>query len=175
MLYFTAWSIYTPSRSEVFIRQPFLCPAGCTRIIYKFNISLWNCFRKILGYVFAGSAMLTLIALSEMPTLLRAFGNRRLLLGLLIVNFTALFMVTHGNQAGQVGGILFYLISNNLIVFTFDIFVEHFSKIKIPVSCVAFILLLSTVRGYLHHYWPACYWLLVGTICSTASVWHLSS
>jgi MFS family permease len=85
---------------------------------------------KIVAYVFAGSAILTLIALSEMPTLLRAFGNRRLLLGLLIVNFTALFMVTHGNQAGQVGGILFYLISNNLIVFTFDIFVEHFSKNK---------------------------------------------
>lgn len=81
-----------------------------------------------VGLIFTASAVLIIIGLGEMPQWLRAFGNRRVLLLLLIVNFITLLGITSfGKPVIQLISFLFYLATSNLIVFCFDIFIEHFS------------------------------------------------
>lgn len=83
---------------------------------------------SIVGIAFTVSALFTLVGLSSIPKIISRFGNKHTLLALLVLNFIALLGITsHGNPTIQLIGFLGYLITNNLIVFSFDIFVQHFS------------------------------------------------
>lgn len=84
---------------------------------------------KVVGLIFSVSSLTTLIILSLLPKLVAWLGNRRALLVILIVNFTALLCVIgHSNQVIVLGAFLIYLATANVVTVTFDIFIEHVSS-----------------------------------------------
>jgi len=86
---------------------------------------------SIVGIAFTVGALLTLIGLTFIPKIISAYGNKHTLLALLVLSFIALLCMTRfGNPILQLVGFILYLITNNIIVFTFDIFVQHFSDAK---------------------------------------------
>ena len=86
---------------------------------------------SIVGIIFTASAIVTLLALSLIPKVISKFGNKFTLLGLLVISFLSLVALTSfGRPTLQLIGFIFYLVTNNVIVFSFDIFVQHLSDSK---------------------------------------------
>ncbi len=86
---------------------------------------------RFVGFVFTGGALLTLVSLVFMPRLIRIFGNRRVLLVILIANFLALIEMVHQSSPHAViVAFVAYLLTNNLAIVTFDVFIEHLVEEK---------------------------------------------
>lgn len=82
---------------------------------------------KFVGILFTIASLITLILLSKISNILKYFGNRKLILLLLIINMTSLVgLITSINP--YVIGIAFITLmtTNTLIIFCIDIFIEHF-------------------------------------------------
>lgn len=84
---------------------------------------------KYVGVIYAIAAILTLGLLSKSSSILKSFGNRRLTLVFLVANMVSLLglITLHNIYAISVSFILF-LITNTLVFFCFDIFIEHFGN-----------------------------------------------
>jgi MFS family permease len=86
---------------------------------------------KYVGILFTVASFITLILLSKSSSILKHFGNRKLILWLLLINMTSLVgLITSVNP--YVIGISFISLSttNTLIIFCLDIFIEHFGNTK---------------------------------------------
>lgn len=86
---------------------------------------------KYVGILFAIASLVTLVFLSKSVNILKHFGNRKFILYSLLVNMLSLVgMITSKNP--YIIGSSFVLLSatNTLIVFSIDIFIEHFGDPK---------------------------------------------
>ena len=86
---------------------------------------------KYVGILFAIASFVTLVFLSRSVNILKHFGNRKFILYALLVNMLSLVgMITSKNP--YIIGSSFVLLSatNTLIVFSIDIFIEHFGDPK---------------------------------------------
>ncbi len=86
---------------------------------------------KLIGFVFAAGALVTLIGLEWIPLLLRRAGNVRTTSLLILLSVTVLLGL-HLSVALPAGLVvllfILYNATNNLVSYCFDLFVEHFSK-----------------------------------------------
>lgn len=86
---------------------------------------------KYVGLLFAIASLVTLFFLSKSVNLLKHFGNRKFVLYSLLINMLSLAgMITSKNP--YIIGSSFVLMSatNTLIIFSIDIFIEHFGDPK---------------------------------------------
>ena len=86
---------------------------------------------KYVGILFAIASIVTLLFLSKSVNVLKHFGNRKFILSSLLVNMLSLVgLITSKNP--YVIGTAFVLMSatNTLIIFSIDIFIEHFGDPK---------------------------------------------
>jgi MFS family permease len=84
---------------------------------------------QIVGILYSVGSFITLFGLSFIPKVTSRFGNYRTTLGLYIFSGICLFLVGVGiAPLVTIIAFVFYLCANNLIVFSTDIFVEHYAK-----------------------------------------------
>jgi MFS family permease len=86
---------------------------------------------KYVGILFAIASLVTLLLLSKSVNVLKHFGNRKFILYSLLVNMLSLVgMIASKNP--YIIGSSFVLLSatNTLIIFSIDIFIEHFGDSK---------------------------------------------
>jgi MFS family permease len=84
---------------------------------------------KFVGLLYTLSSIATLLMLSKSANILKYFGNRRLTLGLLLVNMLSLVgMITSRNVYIVGASFVAFVSTNTMILFCIDIFIEHFSK-----------------------------------------------
>lgn len=110
-----------------------------TSFIFSFNLALTAYINSSfisnyinesrIGLIFSIAAFVTFIGLQYLPHILEAIGNRDLALSLLFLAMFSLFMlVVAKNPIVITGFFILYIASNNLMVYSLDIFVEHFSQ-----------------------------------------------
>ncbi len=110
-----------------------------TSFIFSFNLALTAYINSSfisnyihesrIGLIFSIAAFVTFIGLQYLPHILEAIGNRDLALSLLFLAMFSLFMLVVGkNPIVVTGFFILYIASNNLMVYSLDIFVEHFSQ-----------------------------------------------
>lgn len=81
--------------------------------------------------LYIGAAILTILGLSEMPRVLKRFGNYRSTLALSLLGFISLiFLAFTENINLVVISFVVYFLSTNFIVTTLDIFIEDFTISK---------------------------------------------
>ena len=86
---------------------------------------------NLVGLLFSIGALATLIGLSIIPRFTARFGNYKTTLGLYITSGSLLFLVGMSFSPWvTLGAFVFYLCANNLIIYSTDIFVEHYAKRK---------------------------------------------
>ena len=84
---------------------------------------------EFVGVLYSIAAIITLLLLSELPKFLNRFGNKKSSCCFILLNMLCLLMLSFGSSRILVlGAFILYLISNSLIIFSVDIFFEHFSK-----------------------------------------------
>lgn len=110
-----------------------------TSFIFSFNLALTAYINSSfisnyidesrIGLIFSIAAFATFIGLQYLPHILEVIGNRDLALSLLFLAVFSLFMlIVAKNPMVVIGFFILYIASNNLMVYSLDIFVEHFSK-----------------------------------------------
>lgn len=83
---------------------------------------------NVVGLLFTLGSVLTIIALAEMPRVLNQIGNRKALLGLLALDALALVGLIVFKEPYLVGPIFaIYLAVNTLIIFSIDVFIQHYT------------------------------------------------
>jgi MFS family permease len=83
---------------------------------------------KTVGLIFTVAAILTLILLSELPTLARRYGNHIVLIALLASNGLTLLGLVFIREATLLSFIMMaYLSLHAVIMMSFDIFIEEYS------------------------------------------------
>jgi len=84
---------------------------------------------RAVGLIYTFGALLTFVGLMIIPRLIKKLGNTRALLGVLAINLLALFIFASG-ILGKLNILFFlaFMVTNSLVIFCFDIFVEHFSS-----------------------------------------------
>jgi MFS family permease len=83
---------------------------------------------NVVGLLFTTGSVLTIVALAEMPKILKRFGNRKTLLTLLGLNALALVGLIVFKLPYLVGPLFaVYLTLNTLIAFSIDIFIQHYT------------------------------------------------
>lgn len=86
---------------------------------------------KYVGILYTLSSIATLLLLSKSANILKYFGNRRLILILLLVNMLSLVgMITSTNPYIVASSFVVFVSTNTQILFCIDIFIEHFSRNK---------------------------------------------
>ncbi len=84
---------------------------------------------QYVGLLYALGSIVTLICLTHTPRLLNAIGNRKSTLVFLILNMFSLIGLATAENAVLVSVcFIIYLMTNNCLIYCFDIFVEHYSK-----------------------------------------------
>lgn len=110
-----------------------------TSFIFSFNLALTAYINSSfisnyihesnIGLIFSIAAFATFIGLQYLPHILGAIGNRDLALSLLFLAlFSLCMLIIAKNPIVVTGFFILYIASNNLMVYSLDIFVEHFSK-----------------------------------------------
>src|SRR5680860_753605 len=92
-----------------------------------------------VGLLYTIGSIITLILLSTSSGILKHFGNRRFILGLLLINMVSLVgLITSPNSF--IVGISFisFITTNTLVLLCIDIFIEHFGDINV----------IGKVRGF---------------------------
>lgn len=85
-----------------------------------------------VGLLYTIGSIITLILLSTSSTILKHFGNRRFVLGLLLINMLALAgLITSGNSFIVGLSFISFITTNTLVLLCIDIFIEHFGDIKV--------------------------------------------
>jgi len=86
---------------------------------------------KYVGILFTISSLVTLLLLSKSVNLLKHFGNRKFILWSLIVNMISLVGMIVSKDPYVIGTSFVTLTATNtLIIFSIDIFIEHFGDPK---------------------------------------------
>ncbi len=86
---------------------------------------------KYVGLLYTIAAVITLILLSLSSTILKHFGNRRFIIGSLVINMIALIgLITSTNPYIIAIGFISLLTTNTLVFLSIDIFIEHFGNPK---------------------------------------------
>ncbi|MEI6660379.1 MAG: MFS transporter [bacterium] len=86
---------------------------------------------KYVGILFTIAAIITLYLLSTSARLLKEFGNRTMVLWLLLLNMMALVgMINSLNPIVIAISFIVLSTTNSLVLFSLDIFIEHFSNPK---------------------------------------------
>ncbi len=84
---------------------------------------------KYVGVLYTTAAIITIIFLSVSTNILKHFGNRKLITGLLFINMISLaFLITSLNPWLTAISFILILITNVLISLCLDVFVEHFGN-----------------------------------------------
>lgn len=110
-----------------------------TSFIFSFNLALTAYINSSfignhlgethVGIMFSLAALATFIGLQYLPKILTHTGNRKAALMLLSTGIFSLWMLINQNNPLLIGiFFVLYIASNNLMVYSLDIFVEHFSK-----------------------------------------------
>jgi MFS family permease len=82
-----------------------------------------------VGLLYTVGAIITIILLSSSSNLLKYFGNRRLVLWLLLINMLSLAcLITSSNSKFIAISFVSILTTNTLIALCIDIFIEHFGN-----------------------------------------------
>jgi MFS family permease len=82
---------------------------------------------KYVGMVYTLASLIALILLTRSAHLLQYFGNKKLILWLLLVNMLALVgLITIKSPLAIVASLISFLATNTLISLCLDIFIEHF-------------------------------------------------
>ncbi|KKS44599.1 hypothetical protein A3I25_02805 [Candidatus Nomurabacteria bacterium RIFCSPLOWO2_02_FULL_42_17] len=82
-----------------------------------------------VGLIYTFGALLTFVGLTAIPRLVKKLGNTRALLSILIVNLLTLVVFASGIFGKlNIPFFLAYVVTNSLVIFCFDIFIEHFSN-----------------------------------------------
>lgn len=86
---------------------------------------------KYVGLLFTAASLVTLILLSRSVNILKHFGNRKFILWSLVVNMISLVGIITSKNPYIIGS-SFVLLSatNTLVIFSLDIFIEHFGNPK---------------------------------------------
>lgn len=86
---------------------------------------------KYVGLLYTLSSVLTIYLLSKSTSLLKNFGNRRLIIYLLLLNLISLLLLISFNGPLLIGvSFISILTTNTLISLCIDIFIEHFGNPK---------------------------------------------
>ena len=86
---------------------------------------------KYVGLLFAVSSLVTLIFLSRSVNILKHFGNRKFILWSLVVNMLSLVGIIVSKNPYIIGTSFVLLnATNTLVIFSIDIFIEHFGDPK---------------------------------------------
>lgn len=86
---------------------------------------------KYVGILYTFSYLLALVLLSKSSTILKHFGNRRLILWLLVGNMLSLVGLITSSSAYIIGAsFIVFIVTNSLIFLCLDIFIEHFGNKK---------------------------------------------
>lgn len=84
-----------------------------------------------VGILYTGAFILTLFLLIKSSTILKNFGNRRLVITFLIINMISLVgLITSYNSYLISIAFILFLTTNTLVYFCIDIFIEHFGTPK---------------------------------------------
>jgi MFS family permease len=84
---------------------------------------------RAVGFLFAGAALLTIIALEILPLSIEKIGARITTGFVLLSSLATLIILTNANDARSAGlFFVLYTTCNTLAIFCFDIFIGHFSK-----------------------------------------------
>lgn len=83
--------------------------------------------KEYVGVLYTVASIVTLLLLSNTSVILKYFGNRRLILLFIIGNMTALAtLITTDKPLYVASAFIMFLVTNTLVLFCIDIFVEHF-------------------------------------------------
>ena len=86
---------------------------------------------KYVGILYTISSLVTLLLLSKSSNILKYFGNRRLILWLLLINMLSLVgMITSKDPYIVATSFVVFVSTNTQIFFCIDIFIEHFGDNK---------------------------------------------
>ena len=84
---------------------------------------------KYVGLLYTTASLLALILLSQSSNILKYFGNRRLVLWLLLINMSALaLLITSSNAFIVATSFIFFISTNTIIFLCLDIFIERFGN-----------------------------------------------
>ncbi len=83
-----------------------------------------------VGVIFSSSALLTTIGLYLMPHALKKFGNFKTSLLLLSVSIISLIAIATIRNESVLLFFIIYLMTNTLVSYCLDIFIEHYSETK---------------------------------------------
>ena len=84
---------------------------------------------KYVGLLYTVASILTLVLLSQSAKILKYFGNRRLIMWLLLINMSALaFLITSSSPNLIAVSFISFISTNTLIFLCLDIFIEHFGN-----------------------------------------------
>ena len=86
---------------------------------------------KYVGILYTVASLITLFLLTKSVNILKHFGNRKLILWLLLINMTALVgLITSISPSIIALSFIALSSTNTLIIFCLDIFIEHFGDPK---------------------------------------------
>jgi len=84
---------------------------------------------NIIGIIYALGALVTIVGLSFLPRLTSKFGNYKTSLSFFFLSAISIFVFAYTEiPLLAILAFVFYFASNNMVFFTTDIFVEHYTK-----------------------------------------------
>ncbi len=82
---------------------------------------------KYVGILYTIASIITLVLLSNTRVILKHFGNRRLMLVFILINMASLAtLIASGNPLYISIAFIMFIVTNILVFFCIDIFIEHF-------------------------------------------------
>ncbi len=81
-----------------------------------------------VGIIYSSSALLTLFGLYLLPHILKKYGNFKTSLSLITISLVSLVAISSIRHTSILLFFVIYLVTNTLISYCLDIFVEHYSK-----------------------------------------------
>jgi MFS family permease len=90
-----------------------------------------NVGTKYVGVLYTFASILTLLLLSNTSTILKYFGNRKLVLIFILINMASLAtLISASNPLYIAIAFICFVSTNTLVLFCIDIFIEHFGTPK---------------------------------------------
>lgn len=86
---------------------------------------------NFVGFFFSGASLLTIIFLEYIPFIIKRLGARKTTIFILIFSTIALLSLGVLENKFLTGlAFIVYILCNNLAIFCFDIFIEHYTKVE---------------------------------------------
>lgn len=81
-----------------------------------------------VGIIYSSSAFVTIVGLYLLPHVLKRYGNYKTSLSLVVISLISLVAITTIHHSAVLLFFVIYLVTNTLISYCLDIFIEHYSK-----------------------------------------------